>query len=133
MSLIKHLQTVRVRTQPDDSLGIVLLLVVMGKMSGCTGYRPLADFEAQHQTELVTALNLPEHRLPSRSTLRRLMIRVPFESFLQAFNAWAQEQFMPAPEERLATSLKRVSATMTSRIKILLASCWHSVSLKESW
>jgi hypothetical protein len=45
MSLIKHLQTIRdFRTQPDYPLWAVLLLVVMGTMSGCSGYRPLAAF-----------------------------------------------------------------------------------------
>jgi hypothetical protein len=57
MSLIAHLQTIRdFRTQPTDPLWVVLLLVVMGTMSGCTGYRPLADFVARHQTALLSVL-----------------------------------------------------------------------------
>ena len=57
MSLIAHLQTIRgSRTQPTDPLWVVLLLVVMGTMSGCTGYRPLADFVARHQTALLSVL-----------------------------------------------------------------------------
>ncbi|MBC7970196.1 MAG: hypothetical protein H7Z11_08740 [Verrucomicrobia bacterium] len=31
------------------------------------------------------------------------MVRVDFESFTQAFNAWAKERFAPAPGEPLAT------------------------------
>jgi len=66
MSLIEQLQTIRdFRTQPDYPLWVVLLLVVMGTMSGCTGYRPLADFVSRHQTELLTELALPRQRLPN--------------------------------------------------------------------
>jgi hypothetical protein len=114
MSLIEHLQTIRAfRTQPDYPLWVVLLLVVMGTMSGCTGYRPLADFVSRHQTELLTELALPRQRLPSLSTLRRIMVRVDFKSFTQAFNAWAQTAFAPAPGEQLATDGKGVKASVS--------------------
>lgn len=50
MSLIEHLKQVRdFRTQPRYELWVVLLLVVMGVLSGCTGYRALADFSQRHQ------------------------------------------------------------------------------------
>ena len=113
MSLIEPLQTIRdLRTQPDYPLWVVLLLVVMGTMSGCTGYRPLAGFVARHQTELLTELALPRQRLPSLSTLRRIMVRVDFKSFTQAFNAWAQTALAPAPGEQLATDGKGVRASV---------------------
>jgi hypothetical protein len=113
MSLIVHLQTIRdFRTQPTYPLWVVLLLVVMGTMSGCTGYRPLADFVGRHQTALLSVLELPRERLPSLSTLRRIMVRVDFVSFTQAFNAWAQEHFAPAPGEQLATDGKSIKASV---------------------
>ncbi|PSB15230.1 hypothetical protein C7B65_24910 [Phormidesmis priestleyi ULC007] len=114
MSLIEHLQTVRdFRTQPNYPLWVVLLLVVMGTMSGCTGYRPLADFVSRQQPELLTVLKLPRQRLPSLSTLRRIMVRVDFESFTQAFKAWAREQFTPAPGEQLATDGKGIKVSVS--------------------
>ena len=40
MSLIEHLQQVRdFRTQPRYELWVILLLVGMGVLSGCTSYR----------------------------------------------------------------------------------------------
>lgn len=114
MSLIEPLQPVRAcRTQPDYPLWVVLLLVVMGTMSGCTGYRPLADLVARHQSELLTVLDLPRQRLPSLSTLRRVRVRVDFASFTQAFNAWAHKQLTPAPDEPLATDGKSIKASVS--------------------
>ena len=114
MSLIEHLQTVRdFRTQPDYPLWVVLLLVVMGTMSGCTGYRPLADFVSRHQAELLTLFELPQQRLPSLSTLRRVMVRVDFKSFTDAFNAWAQVTFAPVPDDQLAMDGKSIKASVS--------------------
>lgn len=70
MNLIQYLQTVRdYRTQPDYPLWVILVLVVMGTMSGCTGYRALADFVSRHQAPLLTVMELPYTRLPSLSNV----------------------------------------------------------------
>ena len=114
MSLIEHLKTVRdFRTQPDYPLWVVLLLVVMGTMSGCTGYRPLADFVDRHQTELLGLLALPGERLPSLSTRRRMMVRVDFVSFTDAFNAWAQATVSLSPAEHVALDGKSIKASVS--------------------
>ncbi len=41
------------------------------------------------------------------------MVRVPFESFTDAFKAWAQEPFAPAVEEPLATDGKGSKARVS--------------------
>ncbi|MEB3292104.1 MAG: ISAs1 family transposase [Synechococcales bacterium] len=99
MSLIQSVQQVRdYRTRPDYPLWVILVLVVMGTMSGCTGYRALADFVSRHQAVLLEIMELPYSRLPSLSTLRRIMVRVDFAAFTEAFNAWAAT-CVPAPTD----------------------------------
>lgn len=113
MNLIEHLQKIRdFRTQPDYPLWVVLLLVIMATMSGYSGYRPVAAFVVRHQSELLEQMQLPKKRLPSLSTIRRIMVRVDFRAFTAAFNAWAQEAFGDWEHEQLATDGKsvRVSA-----------------------
>lgn len=112
MHLIEHLQQIRdFRSQPDYPLWVVLLLVIMGTMSGYTGYRPLAEFVARHQDELLEQLQLPKQRLPSLSTIRRIMVRVDFASFTTAFNAWAQAEFGALWHEQIATDGKSVKVS----------------------
>lgn len=109
MNLIEHLQQIRdFRTQPDYPLWVVLLLVVMGTMSGYTGYRPLAEFVGRHQAELLEHLQLSQQRLPSLSTLRRIMVRMDFVAFTAAFNAWADDEFGALEHEQLATDGKSI-------------------------
>ncbi|NJO94335.1 MAG: transposase family protein [Hydrococcus sp. RM1_1_31] len=60
MSLIAYLQQILdYRTQPRYPLWVVLLLVIMGTMSGCLGYRALEDFVQRHQKVLLELMELP--------------------------------------------------------------------------
>ena len=113
MNLIQHLQTVRdYRTQPEYPLWVILVLVIMGTMSGCTGYRPLADFVNRHQNDLLDLMGLHQERLPSLSTLRRIMVRVDFVSFTDAFNRWAQEYTPISDDEQVPIDGKGIKASL---------------------
>ena len=113
MNLIEHLQQVRdFRTQPVYPLWVVLLLAIMGTMSGYQGYRPLAAFVHRHQTQLLEVLQLPHSRLPSLSTLRRLLVRVDFESLSEVFNAWAGEHYGPLSHSQIATDGKSIKMSV---------------------
>ena len=113
MSLIRHLQQVSdYRTKPHYPLWVVMLLVIMGIMSGCNSYRALESFVERHQSALLELLELPYTRLPSFSTLRRIMIRMNFVSLTIAFNAWAAETFQVSAGEQLATDGKSIKASV---------------------
>ena len=114
MSLIAHLKSIPdFRTEPRYPLWVILLLVIMGTMSGCEGYRALADFVARHQSSLIEVLELPYQRLPCFSTLRRIMVRVDFAALVLAFNAWARESFPTVEQEQMATDGKRMFEKFT--------------------
>jgi hypothetical protein len=113
MSLIDYLQQVPdFRTQPRYPLWVVLVLVIMGVMSGCSGYRALEDFVVRHQAVLLELMGLRQRRLPSYSTLRRVMVRIDFRAFAQAFHGWAKATFAPQSNEQLATDGKGIKASV---------------------
>lgn len=113
MSLIEHLKQVRdFRTQPRYELWVVLLLVIMGTMSGGTSYRALAEFVERHQAQLLEVMELPHNRLPSYSTIRQVLVRINFESLTTAFNAWATEVIDLQPGEQLAVDGKSIKASV---------------------
>lgn len=113
MSLICHLQQIPdFRTQPRYPLWVVLLLVIMATMSGCLGYRATEDFIERHQSVLLELLELPHSRLPTYSTIRKVLKRTNFEHLTQAFNNWATEAFAPPKGEQLATDGKSIKASV---------------------
>jgi len=81
-------------------------------MSGCKGYRALADFVVRHQAELLEVMALPQKRLPSYSTIRRIMVRINFDAFAQEFNAWAKGPFVPQAQDQIATDGKGIKASV---------------------
>lgn len=113
MSLITHLKQIPdFRTQPRYPLWVILLLVIMATMSGAQGYRALEDFVERHQRVLLELLELPYKRLPSFSTLRRIMIRLDFVALSAAFNAWAAQTFPTLATEQIATDGKGIKASV---------------------
>lgn len=113
MNLIEHLHQVRdFRTQPVYPLWVILLLVLMGTMSGYTGYRPLAEFVERHQAELLEYLQIKHPRLPSLSTLRRVMVHIDFRSLTEVFNQWAADKFAPSMLEQIASDGKSIKASL---------------------
>lgn len=115
VSLITHLKLVRdFRTKQGQRhpLWLVLVLVIMGTMSGCVGYRGLGDFVKRHQTSLIETLEIPKDRVPSYSTIRRVMMRVNFEELTQIFNEWASQYVELSELEWLATDGKSIKATV---------------------
>jgi hypothetical protein len=113
MSLIDHLKQIRdFRTRAHYPLWVVLVLILMGTMSGCLGYRALEDFVERHQAALLVVLELPHKRLPSYSTLRRVMVRVDFTALTQAFNAWATETFPVQPGASIPIDGKSIKASV---------------------
>ncbi|NER39998.1 MAG: transposase family protein [Oscillatoria sp. SIO1A7] len=113
MNLISHLKQVRdFRTQPRYPLWVVLLLVIMGTMSNCLGYRALGDFVVRHQKVLLELMKLPHKRLPCYSTIRRVMIRIDYTCLSQVFNDWAQAELIVAPKEQVAVDGKSIKASL---------------------
>ena len=77
-----------------DDLWQILLIIIMGIMSGYNGYRGLERFVERHRRSLIKLLALKQGTVPSYSTLRRMMIDVDYAKLISAFNSWAQEQPM---------------------------------------
>lgn len=93
-------------------LWLVLLLVIMGTISGCTGYGALEEFAHRHHQALVARLSLPSKRLPSDSTFRRIMSQIDFEELAKVFNQWARDYVPLEESEWLAIDGKSIKGTV---------------------
>ncbi|MDZ8227117.1 transposase family protein [Nostoc sp. ChiVER01] len=70
-------------------LWLVLLLTLLGAMTGYWGYRPLEDFTLTYRQRLIELLNLKDTtKFPCYSTFRRVMTTVNFQLLTELFNTW---------------------------------------------
>lgn len=73
------------------SLWLILLIMIFGIMSGYWGYRGLGRFVERHRRQLIETLKIPQARVPSYSTIRRVMMSLDYEKVTQVFNEWASQ------------------------------------------
>ena len=66
-------------------LWLILLLIIMGTLSGCRGYQALEDFGVRHYQALNEKLGLTVTRLPSDTTSCRILHRLDFHLLAEQF------------------------------------------------
>ena len=72
-------------------LWLILLIMILGIMSGYWGYRGLGRFVERHRRQLIDTFKIPGARVPSYSTIRRVMMSLDYEAVTQVFNQWASQ------------------------------------------
>jgi len=72
---------------------LILLLIVMGTISGCRSYYALEDFGARHYGAVSEQLGLEVTRLPSDTTFRRILQKLDFQTLAQQFGQWVNSAF----------------------------------------
>lgn len=93
-------------------LWLILLLIIMGTMSGCRSYNALEDFGVRHYETLCEKLGLTVNRLPSDTTLRRVLQKLDFALLAQEFEQWAKDYIEVEPREWVAIDGKSIKSTV---------------------
>ena len=115
-SLIQYLQEIKdFRTSQGRRypLWLILLLVIMGTISGCRSYYALEDFGARHYEAVSEKLGLKVTRLPSDTTFRRILQKLDFQALAHYFEQWANSTFTLEPGEWVAVDGKSIKGTVT--------------------
>ncbi len=93
-SLIENLKEVKdFRKSQGKRYGLweVLLVVVLGVMSGYQGYRELGYFVKANEVILKRTFNIYSQEMPSYSTIRRVMRGVDEKDLSKIVKEWSRE------------------------------------------
>lgn len=93
-SLLSELKDHRRKQGQRHSLQIVLMIVIMGIMSGLRGERAISRFAKNNEKELIESLQISRKEVPSRSVIKGAMQELEFESLERIFYNWSI-QFVP--------------------------------------
>jgi DDE_Tnp_1-associated len=95
-------------------LPCVLVCLVLSALSGNRSWRAHRDFIQRHHEALVTHLHLPKARLPSYSTLRRVLLGLNYQDLSTAFLRWARQHVSIEEGEWVAADGKSLRGTLTN-------------------
>ncbi len=107
---IRDFRAVHGRRYP---LWLILLLVIMGTISGCKSYYALEEFGARHCSALCEKLGLTLNRLPSDTTFRRVLQKLDFALLAQQFEQWAKDNIEMELGEEIAIDGKSIKSTVS--------------------
>ena len=96
-------------------LWLILLLVIMGTISGCRSYYALEDFGARHYGAVSEKLGLKVTRLPSDTTFRRILQKLDFQVLAQQFEQWVNRTFNLETGEWVAIDGKSIKGTVSEQ------------------
>jgi DDE_Tnp_1-associated len=93
-------------------IGTVLIIVTMGIMSGCNGYRALGDFVKRHRKGLIQELKIKKERVPSYSTIRRVLMQTESDDLCSGFYKWSKPYVKIEKNELIAVDGKGMKGTV---------------------
>jgi hypothetical protein len=89
-----------------------LIIIVMSLMSGYIGIRAMGDFVERNRDDLIKFLKPKKPRVPSYSTLRRILLHLDFKELKQVFTQWSSQYVEIAEYEYLALDGKGIKSTV---------------------
>ncbi len=116
-SLIDYLKQIPDCRDPHGlrhPLWLVLLIIIMGMMSGYWGYRQLGRFVERHRRELLRRLQIPKARVPSSSVIRRVMLNLDYKELQLVFNQWTQQYSLIPSSEWISIDGKSLNNTVSN-------------------
>lgn len=96
------------------SIEFCYLLFVMSILSGYNGIKPFGQFVRNNYEELVEHFKPVKGRLPSYSTMRRILLNTDFVALQESFNTWAAEYCDLILNGEYSIDGKSIASTVTN-------------------
>ena len=112
------------RRHPID---ITLMIVIFATMSGYIGYRAMGNFVVRYKKELIEYLQPNKDRLPTYSTLRRVILNLDAEQFRKIFEKWVSSYFVKDNKKWISIDGKTIRGSKEEDKKLV-----HLVSVFAS-
>jgi hypothetical protein len=115
-ALVEQLKTIpdwRRGRAVQHPLWLMLLMTLLGVMSGYSSLRGLADFMERHHQEVADYFELGKTKSPSYPTIREMAQSVNASAVALVFQTWVQLACPVAVGEAVALDGKALGSTMT--------------------
>lgn len=96
-------------------LSLALACILLGTLSGAKTWRDFGDFVKRHRAVLLEHLRPQKDRLPSYSTLRRVLLGLNYQALQDAFLLWARSRIQVEEGEWWALDGKSLGLSAQER------------------
>jgi hypothetical protein len=114
LEFIKGLPDKRRGAGQRHQLEFGILIIIMSMMSGYIGIRAIGDFAERNKAALIESLKPKKPRVPSFSTIRRIMLQLNFAELREIFYQWSLQYVEPKEEEYYSIDGKSIRSTVTN-------------------
>ena len=108
---LKQIEDTRRGAGQRHSIDVILMITIMATMSGYKGYRAIGDFTKRYKKELIEYLNIHKDRLPSFSTIRRVLMQIDHQQFANIFDRWMSQYMIKENQKWVSVDGKAIKGT----------------------
>lgn len=110
---LSNLSDVRRDQGKRHKIELVIMLVILSIMNGHDGYHSIGDFINKNAEELIALFKPKKGRLPSFSTVRRVMKNINFDELCALFEKWAKNNIQIKEKEWISLDGKSIKGTIS--------------------
>jgi len=114
LELLKTLKDHRRKEGQRHPKEIVLLIIIMGIMTGAKGERAIARFAQNNRKNLIKALGIERKEVPSRSVICGVIQNIDFKSLQEIFYLWALKIVKIREKDVVSIDGKAIRGTVTN-------------------
>jgi predicted transposase YbfD/YdcC len=111
-SKLSQLTDIRRGQGKRHPIELVVIIVILGIMNGYDGYRSIGDFVENNREELLSIFKPNKSRLPSFSTIRRVMGKTDFDELCGIFEEWVKSNIEISEKEWISLDGKAIRGTI---------------------
>lgn len=109
---LESLKDIRRAEGTRHELVTILLITIMAFMSQIYSLRGIETFIKRHKADLIKNLNIKKDRVPSYSTLRRVLLALDFDELAEVFRLWIIENDLIPSESWISIDGKSIKSTL---------------------
>ncbi len=92
----------------------IVLITIMAIMSQCYSVRSIETFIKRHKIDLIKYLNIKKERVPSYSTVRRVLLVIDFNELAELFKQWVLENDLINSDSWISIDGKSIKSTLSN-------------------
>jgi hypothetical protein len=109
-----QLEDIRRAEGTRHQLLTIVLITIMSIMSQCYSLRGIETFIKRHKQDLIKYLNIKKERVPSYSTVRRVLSVIDFDQLAELFKQWVFENNIINSDNWNSIDGKSIKSTMSN-------------------